>query len=105
MHEKVIKPLKDLLKHLEIPNRLIIKRHDKLLDYEFARLNMEKLKDKYSIKTVRICYFYVKTIEINSNKNIKATGQLVRIKKELRGLKQPTRRRTSQFDSKMLNCI
>lgn len=54
MHEKVVQPLNTLLKYLEIPNKLIQKRHDKLLDYEFARCNIEKLKDKNLIKTVHI---------------------------------------------------
>ena len=54
VHEKVLKPLNDLLKLLEIPNKLITKRGDKLLDYECARSNAEKLKDKNLIKAVRI---------------------------------------------------
>ena len=52
MHEKVLQPLNALLKYLDVPNKLIIKRHDKLLDYECARANFEKLKDKSFIKTV-----------------------------------------------------
>ena len=52
VHEKVLQPLKNLLKFLEIPSKLIEKRHDKLLDYEFAKSNMDKLKEKYFIKTV-----------------------------------------------------
>ncbi len=42
IHEKVIKPLKSMLKLLEIPTKLIIKRNDKLLDYECAKTNAEK---------------------------------------------------------------
>lgn len=52
IHEKVLQPLKSLLRYLEIPNKLIEKRHDKLLDYEFAKSNVEKLKEKYFFKTV-----------------------------------------------------
>ncbi|CAF0837962.1 unnamed protein product [Brachionus calyciflorus] len=51
IHEKVMKPLKDLLECLETPNKLIIKRNDKLLDYEFAKLNIERSKDKLTYKT------------------------------------------------------
>lgn len=52
VHEKVLQPLKNLMKCLEIPSKLIEKRHDKLLDYEFAKSNMEKLKEKYFLKAV-----------------------------------------------------
>ena len=45
--------MNNLLKLLDIPNKLITKRNDKLLDYEFARSNFEKLKDKTLIKTVQ----------------------------------------------------
>ena len=57
MHEKVLQPLNNLLKLLEVPNKLIQKRRDKLLDYEFARSNYEKLKDKHLIKAVRSSFF------------------------------------------------
>ncbi len=43
-----MKPLKTLLKMLEIPNKLIMKRNDKLLDYECAKMNAEK--DKAIVK-------------------------------------------------------
>ena len=52
IHEKVIEPLNSILKLYEIPNKLIAKRHDKLLDYECARSNYEKVKDKSAYKTV-----------------------------------------------------
>lgn len=52
VHEKVLQPLNNLLKLLEVPNKLIQKRRDKLLDYEFAKSNYEKLKDKNFIKAV-----------------------------------------------------
>jgi hypothetical protein len=42
----VLNPLNTLQKHLETPNKLIEKRNDKLLDYEFAKSNIEKLNDK-----------------------------------------------------------
>ena len=53
MHEKVLKPLNDLLKLLEIPNKLITKRRDKLLDFECARSNSEKPREKNSLKQVQ----------------------------------------------------
>ena len=53
VHEKVLQPLNTLLKMLEIPNKLITKRHDKLLDYECARANYEKNKEKNLIKAVQ----------------------------------------------------
>ncbi len=52
-HDKVLQPLNNLLKLLEIPNKLILKRHDKLLDYECARVNFEKTKEKNLAKTVQ----------------------------------------------------
>ena len=55
VHEKVLQPLNDLLKLLEVPNKLIQKRKDKLLDYECARSNYDKLKDKNLIKAVEFC--------------------------------------------------
>jgi hypothetical protein len=58
VHEKVLQPLNNLLKLLEVPNKLIQKRRDKLLDYEFARSNYEKLKDKHLIKAVRSSFFF-----------------------------------------------
>lgn len=52
-HEKVLQPLNNLLKLLEVPNKLILKRHDKLLDYECARTNFEKNKEKHLAKAVQ----------------------------------------------------
>jgi len=52
-HEKVLQPLNNLLKLLEIPNKLILKRHDKLLDFECARINHEKTKEKHLVKAVQ----------------------------------------------------
>ena len=54
VHEKVLQPLNCLLKLLEIPNKLILKRRDKLLDYECARSNFVKLKDKQLVKQVGV---------------------------------------------------
>lgn len=65
IQEKVIKPLNVLNDLLEIPNKLINKRNDKLLDYECARLNADKAKDKVLYKTVRInknSYFHFSSI-------------------------------------------
>lgn len=53
IHEKVLGPLTKLQKYLETPNKLIQKRNDKLLDYEFAKSNMEKLNDRNIITQVR----------------------------------------------------
>lgn len=49
VHEKVLQPLNSLLKLLEVPNKLITKRHDKLLDFECARANYEKNKEKNNL--------------------------------------------------------
>jgi hypothetical protein len=50
----VLKPLNELLKLLEIPNKLITKRRDKLLDFECARSTNEKqLRDKALMKTAQ----------------------------------------------------
>jgi hypothetical protein len=54
IQEKVIQPLNSLNSLLEIPNKLINKRNDKLLDYECARLNADKTRDKLLYKTVSI---------------------------------------------------
>ena len=51
-HTSVLQPLNELLKYLDIPNKLITKRHDKLLDYECARANIHKLKDKNLVDAV-----------------------------------------------------
>ncbi len=52
-HDKVLKPLNSLLDLLEVPNKLIVKRHDKLLDYECARLNYAKTREKTLLKAVQ----------------------------------------------------
>jgi hypothetical protein len=46
----VLNPLNKLLKCLETPNKLIEKRSDKLLDYEFAKSNIEKLNDRHIVR-------------------------------------------------------
>ena len=50
----MIEPLNTILKLYEVPNKLIDKRHDKLLDYECARSNYEKIKDKNLYKTASV---------------------------------------------------
>ncbi len=52
-HQKVFKPLKNLIDLLEVPNKFIAKRHDKLLDYECARLNYARMKDKSLLKILQ----------------------------------------------------
>ena len=50
-----MKPLNVLFKNLETPNKLIEKRNDKLLDYEFAKSNIEKMNEKnLNIRQVKI---------------------------------------------------
>jgi hypothetical protein len=46
IQENVLKTLNSVTKYLETPNKLIQKRKDKLLDYEFAKSNIEKRNEK-----------------------------------------------------------
>jgi hypothetical protein len=57
VHDRVVQPLKSLLECLQVPAKLIEKRHDKMLDYEFAKSNVDKFnKERYFIKTVNSFY-------------------------------------------------
>ena len=46
VHDKVLAPLTTLLQLLEVPAKLVLKRRDKLLDYECARAHLERSREK-----------------------------------------------------------
>lgn len=57
MKQRIILPTRQLLCMCEVPERLIQKRHDKMLDYDNAQYKLDKTKDPTRTRIVSLVHF------------------------------------------------